>query len=128
MLLSSNAYFKEGAFVHTRCFTRDITQLKKSEKLLKFLNEASVELSTTHDTGEALDKITKLIVPNFADWFVINELKSDGFAYLLKMGHANPEKAKWAQEYRNTHPIDMNDPQKGSVGWVMRVGQAVFSA
>ena len=126
VLLSSNAYFREGTFIHSRCFTRDITQLKKSEKLLKFLNEASVELSTTHDTSEALDKITKLIVPNFADWFVINELRSDGFAYLLKMGHANPEKAKWAQEYRTTHPIDINDPKEGSVGWAMRTRQALL--
>ena len=126
VLLSSNAYFREGTFIHSRCFTRDITQLKKSEKLLKFLNEASVQLSTMHDTGEALDEITKLIVPSFADWFVINELRSDGFAYLLKMGHANPEKAKWAQEYRTTHPIDINDPKEGSVGWAMRTRQALL--
>jgi PAS domain S-box-containing protein len=126
VLLSSNAYFREGTFIHSRCFTRDITQLKKSEKLLKFLNEASVQLSTMHDTSEALDEITKLIVPSFADWFVINELRSDGFAYLLKMGHANPEKAKWAQEYRTTHPIDINDPKEGSVGWAMRTRQALL--
>lgn len=31
MLISSNVLRKEGEFIHTRCFTRDITQYKKSQ-------------------------------------------------------------------------------------------------
>lgn len=76
----------------TICFTRDITYLKKSEKYLKLLNKVSEDLSSLHDTNEALDKITALIVPQLADWVVINELRSDGKAHLLKMAHVDPEK------------------------------------
>src|SRR3978361_295422 len=40
VLISSNGHFNDGEFVHTRCFTRDITKLKKVQKLLNFLNTA----------------------------------------------------------------------------------------
>lgn len=31
VLINSNAFFKDGRFSHTRCFTTDITDLKKAE-------------------------------------------------------------------------------------------------
>ena len=31
MLISSNAYFEDGKFVHTRCFTRDVTEKLNAE-------------------------------------------------------------------------------------------------
>jgi PAS domain S-box-containing protein len=31
VLINSNAFFKDGKFSHTRCFTTDITDLKKAE-------------------------------------------------------------------------------------------------
>lgn len=128
VLISSSAYFKNNTFTHTRCFTRDITKLKKAEKLLRFLNKAGEELSATHNTSEAIDKITKFIVPEFADWFVINELRDDGYAYLLKMAHVDPQKVVWAEKYRKEHPIDLNDQHVGSVGWAMRTGQPVLAS
>ncbi len=126
VLLSCNIYYEDGKFTHTRCFTRDITEIKKSENLLRFLNQASEELAATHDTNEALDKIIKLLIPSFTDWLVINELRDDGFAHLLKMGHSDPEKVKWAEAYRKTHPIEVNDPRKGSVGYTIRTGEALL--
>ncbi len=32
VLISSNAYFRDGRFVHTRCFTRDITEQKHAHR------------------------------------------------------------------------------------------------
>jgi len=32
VLINSNVLWKEGEFIHTRCFTRDITELKKAEE------------------------------------------------------------------------------------------------
>ncbi len=31
VLINSNVLWKDGQFIHTRCFTRDITELKKAE-------------------------------------------------------------------------------------------------
>lgn len=52
VLISSNVLWENGKFVHTRCFTRDITALKRTEALLQeaiqardeFLSIASHEL------------------------------------------------------------------------------------
>jgi PAS domain S-box-containing protein len=33
--ISSNVYFKDGEFIHTRCFTRDITDRKRAEDALR---------------------------------------------------------------------------------------------
>lgn len=126
VLISCNVFYQEGKFGHTRCFTRDITEIKKSENYLKFLNQSSEELAATHDTNEALDKIIKLLVPAFTDWLVINELGEDGFAHLLKMGHADPGKVKWAEAYRKTHPIVIGDNRKGSLGYTLRTGESVL--
>jgi len=128
VVINSNVYFEKNKFKHTRCFTRDITNNKRVENLLRFLNKAGEELTATHNTQEAIDKIIKLIVPNFADWFIMNELRDDGFAHLVKMAHVDPEKVLWAEKYRRTHPIDFNDPVVGSLGWVMRTGEPLLVA
>lgn len=126
VLISCNVYYVEGKYKHSRCFTRDITSIKKSENYLKFLNQASEELAATHDTNEALDKIIKFLIPAFTDWLVINELREDGFAHLLKMGHADPEKVKWAEAYRKTHPISVYDSRGGSMSHALRTGEAIL--
>ncbi len=37
VLINSSAYFENGEFVHTRCFTRDITEQLQAEKALRHL-------------------------------------------------------------------------------------------
>lgn len=126
VLINSNVYWHEGKFIHTRCFTRDITGRKKTEKLLRFLNDASEELTTTLDTQEALDKVVKYIVPNYADWFTIDYLKDDGTVELLKMQHADPEKIRWAKKYREQNPVNLQDTTYGSMGYIFKTGESVI--
>ncbi|MEP6597467.1 MAG: ATP-binding protein [Ginsengibacter sp.] len=128
VLISSNVYSVDGKFQHTRCFTRDITKLKKVEKLLRYLNSASEELTITHDIQVALDKILKFIIPDYTDWFTIDILNDDGKTELIKMAHADPDKINWAEKYRITNPIDLNDETPGSLGWVLRTGEAVLAS
>ena len=40
VLISSTALWEEGRFVHTRCFTRDVTQLKLAESHLRASEDA----------------------------------------------------------------------------------------
>jgi two-component system sensor histidine kinase/response regulator len=41
VLISSNALFRDGEFVHTRCFTRDVSERKRAEEQLRELKEAA---------------------------------------------------------------------------------------
>lgn len=124
VLINSNVYWQQDKFVHTRCFTRDITSRKKIEKLLRFLNKASEEL-TMLDTQKALDQIVKFIVPEYADWFTIDILKGDKFE-LAKLAHADPDKIIWAKKYREQNPVDLKDETYGSMGYILKTKEAVL--
>jgi PAS domain S-box-containing protein len=126
IMISCNLFSEDEKVIHSRCFSRDITEIKKSENLLRLLNAAGEQLAATHDTGEALDKIIKLLIPSFTDWLVINELHPDGKAHLLKMGHSDPSKMKLAEAFRKKHPIELNDRYKNSVGYALKTGQPLL--
>jgi PAS domain S-box-containing protein len=126
IMISCNLFSENKKVIHSRCFTRDITEIKKSENHLRLLNEAGKQLAATHDTGDALDKIMKLLIPSFTDWIVINELRLDGKGHLLKMGHSDPAKMKQAEIYRKKHPIELNDRHKNSVGYALKTGHALL--
>ncbi len=40
VIIDSNVYQENGRFVHTRCFTRDVTSRKRAEQALRELNES----------------------------------------------------------------------------------------
>lgn len=60
VLINSNVYKKEGEFVHTRCFTRDVTELKKTETELIKTNEQLEQFTfmACHDLQEPLRTLT----------------------------------------------------------------------
>jgi PAS domain S-box-containing protein len=45
VLINSSGYFRDGRFVHSRCFTRDITERRKAEQALRD-NERQLQLIT----------------------------------------------------------------------------------
>ena len=50
VLISSNVNFREGQFINTRCFTLDVTELKKMQMALR---ESEQRLRATHDRAFA---------------------------------------------------------------------------
>ncbi len=56
VLIDSSVYFDEGKFVHTRCFTRDITAQRKAEETTARL-AAIVSSSTDAIIGKTLDGV-----------------------------------------------------------------------
>jgi len=72
--ISSNALFENGRFIHTRCFTRDITDRKRldderrrAEEINVFLADASATLNRSLDYDSRMREIQNLIVPRLAD-------------------------------------------------------------
>jgi len=47
VLISSNVLFREGKFIHTRCFTRDITERKRAEDALREADRRKDEFLAT---------------------------------------------------------------------------------
>jgi len=125
VLISSNVAWKDDKFMHTRCFTRDITARKKMEQLLVLLNRSGELLASTLDIDEALSKLSQLIVPDFSNWFSVYELKN-GHAHVLSMNHEDREILPIAVEYRKNNPINLQKIKPKSLAWVLKIGASSF--
>lgn len=78
VLISSNALFEDGKFIHTRCLTLDVTEfrqeaLRQSESRLASeaaalarLNEATARLWTLQDLHEGLEEMLSATIELFA--------------------------------------------------------------
>lgn len=101
----------------------DITQRKHAELDMAFLAQASAELAALVDPQSTIDKITRLAVPNFADWCAI-DLVQNGQLVRQSVAHIDPRKVELAHEVHRRYPPKINDP-RGS--WqIVRSGQPNF--
>ena len=69
VLISSNAYFEEGKFVHTRCFTRDVTDRKNFEHFRAAAAERAEQLvKITSAIADAVtsDEVLQAVVDHVA--------------------------------------------------------------
>jgi PAS domain S-box-containing protein len=121
-LISSKVHCSQGDTL-TYLFIRDISVLKKKERLYSYLNQASEELAGARDTKSALEKIAQLIVPTFADWFTIDIVKNDRFELQI-LKHKDPDKIEWARQYRKNYPPDPNSDIGAAV--VLKTGKPGF--
>jgi PAS domain S-box-containing protein len=71
VVINSNVYWKEGKFVHTRCFTRDISELVAETKAKENAEKLACELADTHKKLEA----SHLARQQFLS-FIVHELRN----------------------------------------------------
>jgi PAS domain S-box-containing protein len=88
---------------------------------LKFLTEASAELSSSLDYQATLRKVAWLGVPEFADWCSISLLE-DGDLRTLEVAHVDPAKIAFAEALQRRYPPDPSSPRGA---WnVVRTGRS----
>jgi PAS domain S-box-containing protein len=90
VLINSNVYRENGRFVHTRCFTRDITDWALAEERLRLLAQTGQLFSESLDLHETLDNVARLAVPVLADWCVLDVTSPDGTLERRTAVHADP--------------------------------------
>jgi PAS domain S-box-containing protein len=77
VIVNSNAHFENGRFVHTRCFTRDVTEEKRLQAANAFLLDATTILNGSLDYEARLAEIPKLAVPRLGDWCAVDIVRED---------------------------------------------------
>ena len=122
-VLLSSTRFTDASDTLVYLFIRDITSLKKKERLYTYLNTSVEALVSARDTGTALKQISDLIVPKFANWFSIDLLQNNKIEELV-LAHEDPEMVVWARKYREAYPTDMNDDS--GLGGVLKSGKSNF--
>lgn len=121
VLIDASVVWKDGRFIHARCFMRDLTELLRSERTSRFLADASAALVTIADDENTLQKVASLAVPSFADWATVDILQTDGSLRRVAVAHVDPEKVKLAHEIHSRFP---EDPIEGRATWeVIRTGK-----
>ncbi|MBH8571643.1 PAS domain S-box protein [Nostocaceae cyanobacterium CENA369] len=106
----------------------DIKQLKQTkqalheaEEALQCIAEINSTLSTSLDYEETLKQISKISVPQLADWCSVEILNADGSICRLSVAHADPSKADLALQLQQYAP----DPKGATpIAKVMQTGQS----
>jgi PAS domain S-box-containing protein len=103
----------------------DVGLRKRREHALSFLAEASAVLASSLDYQATLRRVTRLAVPAFADWCLIDIAREDGGAERLEVAHADPAKHELAERVRHFGPgADWETPQAR----VLRSGEPILIA
>ena len=122
VLISSSTISKNGQFVHTRCFTRDITDRKRAENWLRFLADAGNSLGNLVDYESTLQSVARLSVPFFADFCVVDLIVEDTTIRRVAAAHVELEKETLLRNLFRQWPLDRNS--HSIIANVLRSGQA----
>ena len=116
VLIDSSVLWRGGEFVHTRCFTRDVTERKRAEDALRqseqkahFLADASAALASVVDYESTLQKVANLAVPYFADWSAV-DVADAGCLRRLAVAHKDPGKIELAHQLVRDYPPESQVP------------------
>ncbi|HEX2180737.1 MAG TPA: PAS domain S-box protein, partial [Rubrobacteraceae bacterium] len=101
---------------------REVEERRRAEEALRFLSEASTELSSSLDYRSTLAGVARLTVPQLADWCAVDVLEEDGGVHRLAVEHQNPEKVAWAHELQERYPPDEDAPR--GLSEVLRSGRS----
>lgn len=89
---------------------------------LRFLARASADLSETLDYDETLSRVTRLAVPELADWCTVDLLEADGRIYRVAAAHADPAKEPLLHETTDQFPMHLDEPR--GVAIALRTGES----
>ncbi len=110
--ISSNVLFENDRFVHTRCFSRDVTAKKRLEEQNALLLDATSVMARSLDYRTRLSDLARVVVPRLADWCVIDIAREDGYDRLA-IAHTDPELEAAAASLQERWPkANDDDPVK----------------
>jgi PAS domain S-box-containing protein len=95
-----------------------------ARRRLTLLAAAGPALAATLDYEQTLEDITRLMVPELADWCLLDIAEDDGSVNQLAAAHAEEEKEHLLGKLREHRRFGEGDP--GSTAEVLRTGQSML--
>ena len=96
----------------------------EARRRLALLAAAGPALSASLDYEETLEGITRLLVPDLADWCLLDIVEDDGNVNQLAAAHAETEKEDLLGRLREHRQFGEEDP--GTTAEVLRTGRSVL--
>ena len=101
----------------------DVTERRRREDALAFLDEAGKALAASVDPVQTLNDVAHLAVPRLADWCAVQLASgSEGEFEQIAVAHVDPEKVRWARRLQERYPPDQDAPT--GVPEVIRTGRS----
>jgi len=94
----------------------------EARRRLALLAAAGPALSASLDYAETLKRITRLLVPELADWCLLDSVDEDGTVSQVAAAHADPGKDRLVKRLREHRPFGEEDPGSTS----LRTGKPVL--
>jgi PAS domain S-box-containing protein len=95
-----------------------------ARRRLTLLAAAGPALAASLDYEQTLEDITRLLVPELADWCLLDIVEDDGSVNQLAAAHAEEEKEDLLRKLREHRRFGEGDP--GSTAEVLRTGRSVL--
>jgi PAS domain S-box-containing protein len=96
-------------------------EAEAARQRLTFLAEASQILASSLDYEGTLHSVAHLVVPQLADWCIMDVVGEGGTIRRVAVAHADSEKQELARELEKRYPPNWDSPQ--STARVLRTGQ-----
>ncbi|OUL35507.1 PAS domain S-box protein [Nostoc sp. 106C] len=90
--------------IEIQASSRDITERKQEEERQIFLAEASGILASSLDYETTLASLAQLIVPEIADWCVVDIVDENQSVHRVATAHADPTKQQLVEQLKNYPP------------------------
>lgn len=119
-LVRSTPVMADGALHHVINAFQDVTELKRRENHLRVLTAAADVLGASSDYQETLRELANAVVPDLADWCVVDIFESRG-TNRVAVAHPDPAKLRLAEELQRRYPSDPGQP--GGPATVARTGE-----
>ena len=123
--INSSVYREDGKFIHTRCFTRDITDRKRTERRLSMQYAVTKILSESRNFAESSQRILQTACANL-DWEVgalWNIDRETGVARAVEICHASPRQTPEFDEQTRGLALEKG---VGLPGRIWATGKAVW--
>ncbi|MCU0492095.1 MAG: ATP-binding protein [Chloroflexaceae bacterium] len=101
----------DGRLLAVESVARDITARRRAEAVLQLLANASTNLFESLDYTITLQRLARLVVPELADFCIIDMVDDKGAVQLAVVAHADPAREPLLHELRNAYPLQPNSNQ-----------------
>ena len=101
----------------------DVTALKATERRLTLLADAGSILGKSVDYQESLNELARMVVPDLADWCVVDVVEQESGVRRVAVAHEDPSLVALAEEVQRRWPSNI---EEGATGEVLRTGEPLL--
>jgi PAS domain S-box-containing protein len=105
---------------------QDITARVKQRNALQLLARAGSALSSSLDLEVTLEELAHIVVPDLADWCMVDLVGASNTIRRVAVVHSNPQKAAAAQKFKELEEPKLNDLY--GTGLTLREGRPVMGS